>query len=604
MGLKEPSQPIHISYPQQICLNPGEKSGQYQSFLQVANALATEMKFFTDSYNQGFSSVEGQMYQNLDFTPGASVWDMITGVQGENIPADQACPDQNAPFQVDPSFQAAIQNFNWADINSAIKDKCGDESYDAIMNGTGSVKLSDLSDEQAFDLMCSMLDSKEKVFGAYESIFGKAEDLGNNADVIGNINKFLANNNTIDPHNMGLISLFFSLEGHFMDALSQFSSNSAFMGKVSNYISTLSGTQQDAANVLQNEWTTDMRRWDQVNGVSVNCNLGAFQTQLATLTLNSDPDIDADLKAQVIQAYEDSNGDSTLFSTKLASITSTVNGQTTTLTNDNISDIQTAFSSAKKTFLDDLHAQLLKITGLSTAQIDKVVQAYEDSNGDPNSFSGALNSINPPLTNALIAAVQAALVSAENDFKTLDPTFDPTKGDNWYDYFHYEMTTFDNKDAVRSLTSNMYNNYVDNKYKTDEADYQTKKDDRIDDEIALMKLEAKHRAEAKAAMNALLKRKPSSVATKSVKSPASKSAVSTAKRAPAVAPRASQPVVSAPAMRQAQSAAIAAGFAARNASAAAIAAGASSKRSSSAISSSFSANSQPKKNQKDEKKVI
>ncbi len=590
MGLKQPQQPIHISYPNQICQNPGENSAQYQSFLQVANALATEMKFFSDSYNKSLSTVEGQLYKNLDFSPEASVWDLITGVQGENIHAEDASVVDDIN-----------NNFNWDDI----KNIGGSESYDTIIN---KGELYSLSDEQAFDLMCSMLDSKERVFGAYQSIFGKAEDLSNDADVIGNINTFLANNNTIDPHNMGLISLLFSLDGQFMDALSKFSTNSAFMEKVQNYIDNggLSGDQQTAANALKNEWTDDMRRWDQVNGTSVNCHPGAFQLLLKAANDQASGPIGL-IQGQfnsVMEAYTASNGD-------LSSFSDALNAIVPALTSDQISAITTAFSSAEKTFLQELNTQLHTVTGLNLDQQDQVVQAYEDSNGDPTLFGSLLLSIQPPLTADQISAIQAALVTAENNYKAFNPDF--TVGTDWYDYFHYEMISIGNKDAVKSLTSDMFNRYLDNKYKTDEADYEDKKNDRIDEEFALMKIEAKHRAEAKARMNALLKRKSSSsrvAAAKSVKGSASKSRVSSAKRSPAVAPGASHPVISAPVVRHAQSAAMAAGFAARNVSAAAIAAGASKKNNVAKASGSSSSpatqavEAQAKKHAKNENKVI
>ena len=596
MGLQEPQPAVHISYPREICQNSGEKTDQYQSFLQVANALATEMKFFSSDYNQSLKIVEGQLYQNLDFDPDASVWDMITGEAGQGIPADQAYPVQNTPLQMDASFQAAISNFNW----NAIKDIGSGQTYDEIINGNNGANLTaflnnDPTGENSFDLMCSMLDAKEKVFGAFQSIFGSADSLNDPAKVIDNINAFLDKYKTIDPHNMSLINLFFSLQGRFMAALSQFSTNSAFMTKVSNYISTLSGTKQDAANVLLNEWTGDMRRWDLVNKTSVNCNPAAFQLLIAPLNL------DAPYLSQVLAAYTAANGDLSSFSDALDAIKTP-----SALTDDQKAALEKAFSSAKKTFLQELHTQLLKVIGLSAAQESQVVQAYEDSNGDPTLFGGLLNSIVPPLTSAQIAAVQAALVTAENNYTAFDPDF--TVGTNWFDYFHYEMTAIGNKDAVRSLTGDMYNHYVDNKYNHDESDYQDKKDDRIDDEIALMKLEAKHRAEAKAAMNALLKRKssPSKVsAAKSAKGSSSKNKVSAGKRMPTVAATAGHSVVSAPAARHAQSAATAAGFAARNLSAAAIAAGASNKaRGSSSSPSTQAVEAQAKRHQKDDKKVI
>jgi hypothetical protein len=591
LGLKEPSKPIHVGNSKKICLHPNEKEDptQYQSFLQVANALAMEMKFFPDSYSKALNMVEGKTYENLDCTPEASVWDMITG-QGLHAENASVVDDIN-------------NNFNWDDIKSV----GGTESYDKILN---SGELYGLSDEQAFDLMCSMLDAKERVFGAYEKIFGSADDLGNEADVIGKINKFLNDNNSIDPHNMGLISLFFGLQGRFMDALSKFSGNSAFMEKVQNYIdnSGLSDAQKNAANVLKDEWMNDMRRWDQVSGTSVNCHPEAFE--LLFDKANQTMGLIQSQKNAVMEAYSASNGDLTLFGDKLAAITIPL-----PLTSSQIAAIKNAFNSAEKDFPEIFQKHLRAIGGLSADQISQAVEAYAGSVGnstfDPAVFSGLLNSITPPLTADQITAIQAALVGAEDDFRTnFDPSFDLAKGDSWYDYFHYEMAFIGNKNAVKTLTADMYNSYLDRKYKTDETDYQDKKDDRIQEEMSLMRIEAKHRSEAKARLNALLKRKSSSIAAKSAKSSASRSRVSSSRRAPAVAPRASRPVVSAPVMGHAQSAAMAAGFAARNAHAAAIAAGAS-KRNVSVKARSTSVSSEPqassvqaKKHAKNENKVI
>jgi hypothetical protein len=577
LGLSEPSKPIHISYPKQICKNPGEKSDQYQSFLQVANALALEMKFFSDDYNKAFKSVEGQTYENLDFSPEATVWDMITG---QDLHAEDA------------SVVDGIKNkFDWKAINAAIQGKCGIESYDAIINGTDGVNLDDLTYEEAFDLMCSMLDAKERVFGAYEAIFGSADGLSNSGDVIGKVNDFLDNYKSIDPHNMSVINLFFGLQGKFMDALSKFKDNSVFMGKVQSYIdnSGLSDIQKSAANEIKDEWMTDMRRWDQVSKVSVNCNPDAFG--LLFDKANQTMGLDQSQKDAVMAAYNASNGDMNSFSDALDAI-----NVPAALTYTQKAAIKKAFSSAKKTFLQELHTQLLLVAGLTIDQETQIVAAYEASNGDPD-----LNSIVPPLTAAQKTAVQAALVTAETNYKAFDPDF--TKGTNWYDYFHYEMTTIGNKDAVRSLTSDMYNHYMDTKYKTDEADYQGKKDDRIDEEIALMKIEAKHRSEAKARMNSLFKKKSGSsrvAVAKRLKGPV-RGGVSSAKRAPSVVAKA-HPVVSAPAARHAQSSAGAPGVA-KHASAAAMAAGASKKKVSSAAVVQAST-VQAKKHSRNENKVI
>jgi len=385
LTLKKPLKPIEVESPREICLYSGENEGQNQSFLQVIRDLALAFKFLPDNVDNAFKLTKGTGYQNLDFCPEASEWDLI---EGDNINSTDLS-----------SLDDINKYFNWDDI----KNIGGSQSYYQIANSTA---ISSFSDKDAFNFMCSMLESKERVFGALTSIFGPADGLGNDADVIGHITSFLDGFTQVDPHNMNLLNMFFGMQTSFINALDAYmncqtywggdGTSNLLMSKVDSYISTLSDDgQKTAAQNLETKWLTDEPRWDKV-------------------------------------------GD---------------------------------------TFVKDL----------------------KNTDG------------------------------------------------SWVKFFQDKMDDFNNKDICRVVVSNMMNNSANQKYKNEKADYESKKDDLMQEEIFLQKLQAKKAAESKQAFNKLLARKKPAVSrTVKAKNVKSSSLAARAKPAPKPAPK---PVAAKPAVK-------------------------------------------------------
>ena len=262
LALKKPTQPVKTEPPKQICLHPGEDAGQYKSFLEVINDLAQAFKFLPESTGTILKNTFGTRYENLDFLPEASQWDLIMGIEGEGLDS------------IDLSILDNINDyFNWDEI----RNMGGAQSYYQMASGGA---ISSFSDEEAFNFMCSMLESKERVFGAFKSIFGDTEGLGNDTEVIDHITSFMDELSQVDPHNIALLSMFFRLQTDLINELDAYmncqtywggdGTSNLLMNKIDGYISTLSGGQKDAALDLESMWLTHMPRWDEVGGISTN----------------------------------------------------------------------------------------------------------------------------------------------------------------------------------------------------------------------------------------------------------------------------------------------------------------------------------------------
>lgn len=358
LTLKRPSKPIPTEPPKLICFHPGEDMAQYSSFIDVMNDLAMALKFLPDPAGTGSTwaaALTGSGYNNINSSPAASVWDLITGQAGEGInTADQSViPDINEYFSSD-----------W----DAIKSAGGNETYSQISSGAVS------SDENAFDIMCSMLESRQRVFGALTSIFGPAEGLDDDASVIGHIMSFLKKYNMVDPHNMSVLNVFFGMQTDFINAIDAYincktywggdGSSNMLLSKVDSYISTLSGDRKSAAAGLESMWESEAR---------------------------------------------DSAGN---------------------IITDSSNNIVT----------------------------------------------------NLPAWDKVGAAWQKNAALADN---------------SWAKFFRGKMADINNRDAVRAIVCDMFNQSAQRKYKKDKADYEDKKDEKIQEEVWLQKIQAKKLAENK-----------------------------------------------------------------------------------------------------------
>jgi hypothetical protein len=325
-----------------------------------------------------------------------------------------------------------------------------------------------------------MEQSKEKVFNVFKGIFGDISNLTDD-QVIQKISDWLSQYAGIDPHNLGILKMFFGMQTDFTNTLDAFVNCQTYWGgdlttpdsshdlsgfsgtlrsKVDSYISSLSGSQKTDAESLESKWFSEAPRYDKVGG---------------------------------------------------------------------------------------------KWTG--------------------------------------------ELVGTDKDF-TIN-----TSG-SWVEFFCDKLDKYNSDEIARVFSANIMNRSAEIKYKRDKANYEAKKDDLRQEDIALQKLEANHRAKARSAFKKLLGRKSKTSQAGRIKgisryhAPVRGAAVS-AKGAPHAAVHPKPPVVSAPSVKKAQSGALAAGLARRNAQAAAAP----------RVNTSVAAHaaSQPvkaKKHPKDEQKVV
>jgi len=310
LTLKRPTQPVKREAPnaKNIFLHAGENEAQYQSFIEAVSDLAQAFKFLPKyeqmNYKYGVPNAStdpaivaeydealfefdytndeifgnfskqatpgndnliwaqgaGRAYSNLEFSPDASDWDLLEGVDsGGNSILDEI-----------------NSYFDWDSIKSI---GAGQSFYQIAKSGA----LSDYTDEQAFDLMCSMTESKARVFGVLYDIFGDPANLTDDSSVIESISAWLDQYTEVDPHNLGALKMFFGMQTDFINTIDAYVNCQTYWGgdlatpvfssdlgdfsdtlkaKAESYISSLSGEAKTAAESLEAEWFAPSPRWD------------------------------------------------------------------------------------------------------------------------------------------------------------------------------------------------------------------------------------------------------------------------------------------------------------------------------------------------------
>jgi hypothetical protein len=206
----------------------------------------------------------GESYKNLNFQAGASDWNLVDTVDADD---SSILDDINAYFSGE-----------WDDIKTT---GAGKSYYEIAKNGIGN-----LTAKESFDLMASMLESRERVFSALRGMFGETADLSSNQAVQDNFTKWLSQYTDLDPHNIAILSMFFGMQTDFVNTIDAYMNCNTYWGgdlttqgattdlgtfgsdlisKVNSYISGLSDTsQQSAAQRLLSKWTDSTERWDKV----------------------------------------------------------------------------------------------------------------------------------------------------------------------------------------------------------------------------------------------------------------------------------------------------------------------------------------------------
>ena len=234
----------------------------------VAEGAEISVEFNYES-NDMWGKGAGVGYSNLIFSPDASCWDMI---------------DDDIDMDFLSIFDEINTYFDW----DAIKMLGDGLSYYQLAK---TLDLNNCTDEYAFNLMCSMLESRERVLGTFQSIFGDPTD----TDIMANIQTWLNNFTEVDPHNLGILKMFFSMQTDFINTVDAYINCDTYWGgdlinrtsttefggfsdllktRVQSYIESLTGDKKTAAQSLMAMWFCKDEasnlslgpRWDTVGG--------------------------------------------------------------------------------------------------------------------------------------------------------------------------------------------------------------------------------------------------------------------------------------------------------------------------------------------------
>jgi hypothetical protein len=269
LGLQSPSKPIKRESVDltSIYLHGGENEEQYTTFLEAASALAQMFKFMTPGNQALIKTGLGSAYRNMDIYADADEWNLIAD---ERLNTDEE------------SILADINKyFNW----DSIKNIGADKTYFELATETDGA-FSTMTDEDAFYLMCSMLESRQRVYSIFTKMFGDPSGLTDDATVIDNFSKWFESYANVDTHNLSILSMFFQIQSSFINSLDSYVNCGSYWGdaletapetldlgtfsldlmtKVKSYIATLTDADtKDAADRLMAMWDTPSDRWDSV----------------------------------------------------------------------------------------------------------------------------------------------------------------------------------------------------------------------------------------------------------------------------------------------------------------------------------------------------
>jgi len=130
-----------------------------------------------------------------------------------------------------------------------------------------------------------MTESKARVFGVLNDIFGDPGSLTDDNAVIDNISTWLEQYTEVDPHNLGILKMFFGMQTDFINTLDAYVNCQTYWGgdlttpvfstdlgdfsdtlkaKAESYISSLSGEAKTAAESMESMWFSQAPRYDRV----------------------------------------------------------------------------------------------------------------------------------------------------------------------------------------------------------------------------------------------------------------------------------------------------------------------------------------------------
>ena len=540
LTLMKPSKPVQTEAPdaKQIFLHAGENEAQYQSFIEAVSDLAQAFKFLPK-------------YDQLNYkygVPNVSTDPVITAEYDESLFEFDYTNDEifgNFSKQTEPGYGTKIwgEGLGRAFSNLEFSPDASDwDLLDGISTGSGqsfyqiakSGAISTYSDEQAYNLMCLMTESKERVFSVLYDIFGDPEKLGAHEDlnlngiddVIDHISSWLDAHASVDPHNLGVLKMFFGMQTDFINTLDAYVNCQTYWGgdlttpvfssdlgdfsetlrvKAESYISTLSGDAKTAAESLESKWFSPAPRYDKVG-----------ETWTGDLTLAKKVS-DCQLAVNAaLAAYN--NCAQTVYDKALAAYDSAVAAN---------ADHQTLLALNAALFIARAN-----LTDGSLVQ-DTLASPAEQS--------------------ALLANLQDAQ-NAFNDAKANYADFETNSSGSWVEFFQDRMDEFGAKEVIRVITCHIFNRSSNQKYKKLKADYEDRKDDAMQQDIFLQRMQAKNKAANRQTFRKNVAR--SANVSKAIRTAGVRGSSGTARRAtiagvrmPAVIRRASVAGVRAPSVR-------------------------------------------------------
>jgi chemotaxis protein histidine kinase CheA len=332
--------------------------------------------------------------------------------------------------------------------------------------------------------MYSMLESRERVFSVLHDIFGDSINLttDNNA-VITNISEWLGHYTEVDPHNLGILKMFFGMQTDFINTLDAYINCETYWGsdlpntqvdfsdklkeKVDAYILTLSGDPNTAAEALaakalEDMWFAAPPRYDKVGDILTGELTPAKKVANCQLAVNA-----------ALAAY---NGCAqTVCEKAQAAYDSALAAYNAVAENaDPMSDAAIAALTARDA------AQ----NALDTAKANLAIVNQTDENAGKTEQA------------ALLASLQDAQ-NALKDAKAIYADFETNTSKSWVEFFCDRMDEYSSAEVIRVIVGYMMNRSADKKYRNEKTEYQDKKEDVIMDEISSQRMQAKAIAESK-----------------------------------------------------------------------------------------------------------
>ncbi|MFC1560304.1 hypothetical protein ACFL4F_04305, partial [Candidatus Margulisiibacteriota bacterium] len=206
-----------LSMDDATLLENGIEDAVVQDFL----AAITGDESFSKQDNPGngahyFGYGSGKAFSNLVYSPGASTWEYVEGYDSLETMA-------NLAIKAELEAAGGTWSNDWS--VGSIRNSGNDHSYYEIATASAAdgYGIDNYSNEEAFYLMASMLESRTRVFNTWNDILGTLTN-----DPIGHIESWM--NADVDPHNIGILKMFFGMQSDFINTVDAFINHATYWG--------------------------------------------------------------------------------------------------------------------------------------------------------------------------------------------------------------------------------------------------------------------------------------------------------------------------------------------------------------------------------------